>query len=73
MIPSITRKEWRDLVLKPVDPKLLSHSFKFKLQSVKRKIKSGIITQEQGIKELYRECQVHYDLYKSDLHQIFNA
>lgn len=72
MIPSITRKEWRDLVLNPVSPKLLSHSFKFKLQAVKRKIKTGILTQEQGIKELYHECQVHYDLYKSDLHNIFN-
>jgi len=72
MIPSITRKEWRDLVLNPVNPKLLSHSFKLKLQSVKRKIKAGILTQDQGIKELYHECQVHYDLYKSDLHTIFN-
>jgi hypothetical protein len=73
MIPSVARKEWRDLVLKPIHPKLLSHSLKFKLQTIKRKIKSGIITQEQGIKELHRECQDHYDLYKSDIHKIFNV
>ena len=72
MIPSVRRKEWRELVLKPVSPKLLSHSFRFKLSSIKRKIKSGRISQEQGIKELISECEAHYDLYKNDLHQIFN-
>ena len=71
-MPSITRKEWRELVLRPDTPKLISYSFRYKLRAIRRKIKSGNISQEQGIKELYNECQNHYKLYKNDLHHIFD-
>ncbi len=72
MIPSIKRKEWRELLLRPDTPNLTSHSLRLKLNGIKRKIQSGSISQEQGIRELYNECRKNYELYRSDLHRIFD-
>jgi hypothetical protein len=72
MIPSIKRKEWRELLLREDTPNLTSHSFRLKINTTKRKIRSGLISREQGIRELYNECRKNYDLYRSDLHRIFD-
>jgi len=71
MIPSIKRKEWREFLLREDTPYLISHSLRLKLNGIKRKIKSGSISREQGVSELYNECKKNYDLYRSDLHWIF--
>ncbi|MGD2034863.1 MAG: hypothetical protein PVF73_07400 [Bacteroidales bacterium] len=72
MIPSIKHKKWLELLLSPDIPEIRNHSMRLKLNAVKRKIKTGRITPEEGAKEFFNECNNHYELYRSDLLRIFN-
>jgi hypothetical protein len=71
MIPSIRRKEWRDLVTGSIDPRINSHSLKIKLNIIKRKVVMGTMSPESAVMELFVECKTHFNLYKYDLHHIF--
>jgi hypothetical protein len=71
MIPSIRRKEWRELVTGSIDPRISSHAFKIKLNTIKRKVVLGTLSPENAVMELFVECKVHFDLYRNDLHHIF--
>ena len=73
MIPSVKRKEWHELVVGSIKPKILSHSLKLKIYKYQKDIKSGKITVEQAVEQLHQECQDHYNIYKNDLYQIFHA
>jgi hypothetical protein len=72
MIPSIQRKEWHDLVVGSIKPKIISHSLRLKINKYQKEIKAGKITVEEAINQLYQECKDHYKLYKNDLYQIFH-
>lgn len=71
MIPSVKRKEWHDLVVGSIKPKILSHSLRLKIYKYQKEIKAGRITIEQAVDRLHKECRDHYKLYKNDLYQIF--
>jgi hypothetical protein len=71
MIPSIRRKEWRELVTGTIEPRISSHALRIKLNTIKRKVIKGTLSPESGVMELFVECKTHLDLYRNDLHYIF--
>jgi hypothetical protein len=71
MIPSIRRKEWRDLVTGSIDPRIQSHSLRIKLSIIKRKVVMGTLSPENAAMELFVECKTHFNIYRHDLHRIF--
>jgi hypothetical protein len=71
MLPSIRRKEWRELVTGSIDPTINSHSLKIKLSIIKRKVERGLMSPDNAVMELFVECKTHFNLYKHDLHHIF--
>lgn len=71
MIPSIRRKEWRDLVTGSIEPRISSPTFKIKLNIIKKKVLKGTLSTENAVMELFVECKSHFDLYRNDLHNIF--
>jgi hypothetical protein len=71
MIPSYERKEWRELILGSFDRVILSHSLKMEVNAIRRKIKTGNLTLEEGIIELFTYSSIHYDLHKKDIFRIF--
>lgn len=73
MIPSVKRKEWRDLVVGSIKPKILSHSLRLKIDKYRKEIKSGRLTPEEAVDRLHKECKDHYKIYKNDLYQIFGV
>lgn len=73
MIPSIKRKEWHELVVGSIKPKIISHSLRLKINKYQKEIKSGRLTADDAVDLLYQECKDHYNLYKNDLYQIFHS
>jgi hypothetical protein len=71
VIPSAKCKEWRELVLGSFDSVIMSHTLKMELIAVRRKIKTGHLTIEEGIDQLFSFSEIHYDLYKKDIFRIF--
>jgi hypothetical protein len=71
MIPSIRRKEWRELVTGSIEPRIISHSLKIKLNTIRRNVARGTISPDNAVMELFVECKTHFDLYRNDLHHIF--
>jgi hypothetical protein len=71
MIPSIRRKEWRELVTGSIRPTIHSHSLKIKLSIIRKKVERGMISPENAVMEFFVECKTHFNSYKKDLHQIF--
>jgi hypothetical protein len=71
MLPSIRRKEWRELVMGSINPRINSHSLKIKLSLIRRKVVMGTISPDNAVMELFVECKTHLSLYKFDLHYIF--
>ncbi len=71
MLPSIRRKEWRELVTGTINPKISSHSLRIKLNSIRRKVASGLLSPDNAALELFVECKTHLSLYRNDLHHIF--
>ena len=71
MLPSIRRKEWRELVTGSIHPTIQSHSLKIKLSIIRKKVERGMISPENAIMELFVECKTHFNTYKNDLYQIF--
>lgn len=73
MIPSIDRKEWRELVTGTYNTVIVSHSLKIRGNDICRKIKGGKTSIEEGINELYIYCLTHHELFKTDLYKIFKS
>jgi hypothetical protein len=73
MMPSIERREWCEIISGTLRPRISSHSLKMKIDAIKRKTRTGNLTLDKAIEELYRECSNHYDLYKHDLFHIFKT
>ncbi len=71
MITSVDRKEWYNLVTGSLQPTLTSPLLKIKISIFNRKVNRGMLTTQQAITELMKDCEKHYELYKQDLHQIF--
>ncbi len=71
MIPPVERKEWYELVTGSIEPNLTSRLLKIKISVLRRKVNRGLITAEEAVKELMKECEKHYDLYRQDLQVIF--
>jgi hypothetical protein len=71
MIPSIRRKEWRELVTGSINPTINSHSLKIKISLIKKKVERGMMSPDSAVMDLFVECKTHFNLYKHDLHQIF--
>lgn len=71
MIPSIRRKEWRELVTGSIDPRISSHSLKIKLNSIRKNVVQGTMSTDNAVMDLFVECKTHFDLYRNDLHHIF--
>lgn len=71
MIPSIDRKEWFELVTGSSDPGITSPLFKIKVSILRRKVIRKVLTPEQAVKELMKDCEKHYVFYRQDLHKIF--
>lgn len=73
MIPSVKRKEWHDLVVGSIKPKIISHSLRLKINKFRTEIKMGRLTTDEAIELLHKECKDHYNIYKNDLYQIFHT
>jgi hypothetical protein len=71
MMPSIRRKEWRELVTGSIDPRINSHSLRIKLNLIRRKVILGTMSPDNAVMELFVECKSHFNLYKYDLQNIF--
>ena len=71
MIPSVERKEWYELVTGSIEPNLSSRLLKIKISILRRKVNRGLITAAEAVKELMKDCEEHYDLYRQDLQAIF--
>lgn len=71
MLPSPSRKEWKDLLLNKEVPPLKSLSLKLKLASLKANIKIETTTVSEAALELHNYCAVNEKLYGKDLELIF--
>ena len=71
MLPSPANKEWLQLVTGVFEPRLSSHLLKIKLHTLRQKVKRKMMTPAAAARELYDDCAVHEDIYRKDLHTIF--
>jgi hypothetical protein len=71
MVPSTSRHEWLKLISDRETIHITSLSLKIKINKLKYKIRSGLLSEEAAIEELYLAFKNHYEIYKNDLHKIF--
>jgi hypothetical protein len=71
MLLSPNSKEWLKLIMDSKESNVRSHLLKIKLNTLRRKVKHKLVTPEEAVMELYEDCTRHYDIYKTDLHNLF--
>ena len=73
MIPEITKSEWVDIIHEKINPELSSFSLKMKINSVRQHYKSGRMTLNEAVQDLYELCVKYEKIYTEDLKKIFNT
>lgn len=71
MLPSLKQKEWLQLVMGNIDPRISSHLLKIKVNTLRQKVRRKMVSAEEAASELYEDCKKHQDIYQNDLHLIF--
>ena len=73
MIPEITKSEWVDIITEKINPELSSFSLKMKINSVRTYYKSGRMTLNEAVQDLYELCCKYERIYADDMKKIFNT
>ena len=71
MIPDVNRREWKDLLLGNINPKLSSLSLKLKLNALKMKLKSKKLSISEAVTTIHAYCSSNPKIYSKDLNAIF--